>query len=371
MGMQWDLFCRVIDNFGDIGVSWRLARDLAARGEQVRLWLDDASALAWMAPGGIPPGIEIKPWHEATQAPLALLRPCDVLIETFGCELPEAFLSQMAKQAAKGHAPQWINLEYLSAESYVERSHGLNSPQFSGPAQGLNKTFFYPGFTARTGGLLREPGLQQAQAAFDAQAWLAAQGVPSKVANGERIVSLFAYPNAPLPQLIASLADRPTLLLVCAGQVQAEVERMNLPPTLRLHALPYLSQDDFDRLLWASDLNFVRGEDSFVRAQWAGKPFVWQIYSQDDGAHGPKLEAFIDLWLAQAPADLATQWRDVWRRWNGLARGSAPERLALPDTAAGSAAFTHARQWRENLALQPDLLSQLQAHLLKQSHKSS
>ncbi|RQO55369.1 elongation factor P maturation arginine rhamnosyltransferase EarP [Paucibacter sp. KBW04] len=371
MGKQWDLFCRVIDNFGDIGVSWRLARDLATRGEQVRLWLDDASALAWMAPSGIPPGIEIKPWHQATQAPLMLARACDVLVETFGCDLPEAFLSQMAAQAAGGHAPQWINLEYLSAEPYVERSHGLSSPQFSGPAAGLNKVFFYPGFTQRTGGLLREPGLLQAQAAFDPQAWLAAQGVADQATSGERLVSLFAYPNAPLPQLIAALADRPTLLLVCAGQVQADLQSLSLPATLRLHALPYLSQDDFDRLLWACDLNFVRGEDSFVRAQWAGKPFVWQIYSQDDGAHGPKLEAFMDLWLAQAPAELAAQWRAAWRRWNGLAPYSSAELLTLPPTDTGSSALAHARQWRENLASQPDLLSQLSAHLLKHSHKSS
>ncbi|MBB4841619.1 putative repeat protein (TIGR03837 family) [Paucibacter oligotrophus] len=375
MGKQWDLFCRVIDNFGDIGVSWRLARDLAARGEQVRLWLDDASALAWMAPQGIPPGIEIKAWEQACRAslgPLGPQSPSDVVVETFGCELPEAFLHHMAEQAAQGHAPQWINLEYLSAEPYVERSHGLNSPQFSGPARGLNKTFFYPGFTPRTGGLLREPGLLQAQTAFEPQAWLAAQGVANQAASGERIVSLFAYPNAPLPQLLAALADRPTLLLVCAGQVQADIQRLSLPATLRLHALPYLGQDDFDRLLWACDLNFVRGEDSFVRAQWAGKPFVWQIYSQDDGAHAPKLEAFMDLWLTQAPAGLASQWRAVWRYWNALAREDAgAKRLALPDTAAGSAALAHARQWRENLASQPDLLSQLNAHLLKHSHKSS
>ncbi|MEO7887531.1 MAG: elongation factor P maturation arginine rhamnosyltransferase EarP, partial [Polaromonas sp.] len=44
--LQWDIFCKVIDNFGDIGVCWRLAADLASRGHKVRLWVDDASALA-------------------------------------------------------------------------------------------------------------------------------------------------------------------------------------------------------------------------------------------------------------------------------------------------------------------------------------
>jgi len=59
--MQWDLFCRVIDNFGDIGVCWRLAADLAGRGEAVRLWTDDAGALAWMAPQGAP-GVQVCAW---------------------------------------------------------------------------------------------------------------------------------------------------------------------------------------------------------------------------------------------------------------------------------------------------------------------
>ena len=56
---SWDIFCQVIDNFGDIGVCWRLAADLAARGHQVRLWVDDASALHWMAPQGAA-GVEVR-----------------------------------------------------------------------------------------------------------------------------------------------------------------------------------------------------------------------------------------------------------------------------------------------------------------------
>ncbi len=64
--MHWDLFCRVIDNFGDIGVCWRLAADLGARGESVRLWVDDASALAWMAPQGSA-GVEVLRWTDGSR----------------------------------------------------------------------------------------------------------------------------------------------------------------------------------------------------------------------------------------------------------------------------------------------------------------
>ena len=335
MNLHWDLFCRVIDNFGDIGVAWRLARDLASRGQRVRLWVDDASALRWMSPAGIPDRIEVRAWEGA----LTAHSTGDVVIETFGCELPEPFVARMAERRP---APLWINLEYLSAESYVERSHGLSSPQFSGPGRGLLKQFFYPGFTDRTGGLLREPDLLlQAQQGFDAEAWLAGHGVERR--PGERVVSLFAYPNGHLPTLLDVLAETPTLLLVCPGAVQQRVQARG---ALRWHALPYFSQEEFDHLLWSCDLNFVRGEDSFVRAQWAGKPFVWQIYPQDDGAHGPKLEAFMAL--AKLPEDV----RAVWRAWNGLA--DWPDEW--PDQAA---ARTHALQWRAHLAMQPDLTAQL------------
>jgi len=115
--MLWDVFCRVVDNFGDVGVCWRIAADLASRGEHVRLWLDDAVALGWMAPGGHP-GVEVLDWLQEASA----LHTGDVVIEAFGCDLPAPFVARMA---AAPRPPVWINLEYLSAEPYVERSHGL------------------------------------------------------------------------------------------------------------------------------------------------------------------------------------------------------------------------------------------------------
>ena len=325
--MNWDLFCRVIDNYGDVGVAWRLSADLAARGESVRLWLDDVSALAWMAPEGAA-GVEVLPWDHVPE------QIGDVVIELFGCDLPDAILQRMA---ARPTAPRWINLEYLSAEPYVERSHGLASPQFSGPARGLTKHFFYPGFTERTGGLLREPGLLTAE--FDAQAWLAALGIVRR--GGERLVSLFAYPTADVEKLVSLLSDAPTLILACPGKFA----QPPLPTNVRWQALPYRPQSEYDRLLRTCDLNFVRGEDSFVRAQWAGKPFVWQIYPQDDGAHGPKLEAFLSLYRPGSSTEA------LFRAWNGL--GEWPAALPSLDTAP-------ARAWRAQLARQADLLTQLQ-----------
>jgi uncharacterized repeat protein (TIGR03837 family) len=333
----WDIFSRVIDNHGDLGVCWRLACDLAGHGAPVRLWVDDASALAWMAPSGHP-GVQVAHFDAA-----ALARPADVVVEAFGCDPPEAFVQRMVDLAAAGPAPVWINLEYLSAEAYVERSHGLLSPQ----RNGLRKWFFYPGFTERTGGLLREADLATRQAAFNRRAWLAAQGL--QLQPCERVVSLFCYAHAPVPRLLQALADHPTLLLLTPGYAQALCPPGTpLPAGVRTHALPYLPQPQFDELLWACDLNFVRGEDSLVRALWAGRPAVWHIYPQDDGVHADKLHALLNrLQAAAAVPGLDA----LWQAWNGLQAQGLPW-PAWPDTATWR---TAAQAHRQHLALQTDL----------------
>ena len=351
---HWDLFCRVIDNHGDIGVCWRLAADLAARGVSVRLWIDDASALQWMAPIGAR-GVTVRPWTDAvadadTDTDIDAV-PGDVVIEAFGCELPHGFVRRMA---AMPRAPVWVNLEYLSAEPFVERAHLLPSPQRAGPAAGLRKWFYYPGFTACTGGLIREPDLLERQRAFKAGDWLRAHDMQPQ--EGEQRVSLFCYEQAALPALLDHLAQQPTLLLVTAGQAARQVAQCLgaglRRGALRAQLLPALTQRDYDHLLWACDLNFVRGEDSFVRAQWAGKPFVWQLYPQHDGAHAIKLEAFLSRFLTGADAPLAAcQWA-LWRAWNAQA-GELPSAPVAEDWRRLCTA------WREGLLGQPDLSAQM------------
>lgn len=345
--MRWDLFCRVVDNHGDAGVAWRLAADLAGRGESVRLWIDDASALEWMAPGaraGSVPGVQVRPWPTHAQ-PVAV---GDVVIEAFGCELPDAVTAAMA---ACRPPPVWLNLEYLSAETYVERSHGLRSPQSVGPGAGLPKWFYYPGFTDATGGVLREPDLAARRSRFDPRQWLDARGWAPR--DGEQVVVLFGYDNPALPQLADGWRARPTLLLACPGPSQRQLDRLNLPATVRRVDLPWLSQTEFDHLLWSADLNLVRGEDSFVRAMWAGQPFVWQAYPQQDGAHGAKVDAFLARFAGACERDAWTDIAALWRAWNGLAPW--PDRVVRP-----GAAWRHAcTRWRDGLQAQSDLCTRL------------
>ncbi|MDH4050587.1 MAG: elongation factor P maturation arginine rhamnosyltransferase EarP [Rubrivivax sp.] len=316
---RWDLFCRVIDNFGDVGVAWRLAADLAGRGHAVRLWLDDASALAWMAPSGAS-GVALRPFADTGEA------AGDVVVELFGCDPPEAFVERMAEGP---RSPVWLNLEYLSAEDWVERSHGLPSPVSQGPGRGLVKWFYFPGFTPRTGGLIREPGLIEA---------VEAETRPA----GPPMASVFCYDNPALPRLAKSYRGQ---LQLAQGPAQA---RADLPGA----RLPWLTQHGYDRLLWRSDLNFVRGEDSLVRAIWAGRPFVWQPYAQADGVHRRKLDALLARLLDGADAGLGGDVRRLWHAWNGF--GPWPDRWPDPDPWHATC-----RRWRAALCRQPDLVSQM------------
>jgi uncharacterized repeat protein (TIGR03837 family) len=356
--MRWDIFCQVIDNHGDLGVCWRLACQLATRGEAVRLWVDDGRALRWMAPQGCA-GVSVVDWSNADAvAGAARDTPPDVLVEAFGCDPAPALVARFAghRQASGAHGA-WINLEYLSAEPYVERLHTLPSPVFKGPGEGLTKHFFYPGFTPATGGLLREADLADRRARFRRADWLAARNIDWQ---GERLVSLFCYEPPHLDALLAQWAAgaTPTHLLVTEGRA-ANAIRSALPsladavPTrtgaLRISFLPLMPQTAFDELLWSCDFNFVRGEDSLVRAIWAGRPFAWQIYPQDDDAHHVKLEAFLDA--IGAPPSL----RALHRAWNGIGE-TAP---AWPDDTLLQRWSTDVQAARDALGAQADLCTQL------------
>jgi uncharacterized repeat protein (TIGR03837 family) len=359
-GNLWDIFCSVIDNYGDIGVCWRLSVGLAARGERVRLWVDDASALRWMAPDGAA-GVQVLPWTQSTD--FGNLTMGDILVEAFGCEIaPEFMVARKNGQRTEHQTGKWINLEYLSAEGYTERCHCLPSLVMTGPASGLTKYFFYPGFTAGTGGLLREPDLVQRQSRFDRIAWLKQVGIEF---HGERLISLFCYEPAALGQLLDQLAAQrqPNRLLVTTGRAAVAVKsivasRARSEPAWNLHAmlsfsfLPALSQPDFDHLLWACDLNFVRGEDSLVRALWANKPFVWQIYPQSDDAHLGKLDAFLQM--MDAPSSL----RVFHQVWNGASDSVLPALELAPWQQAVA-------QMHDQLMQHDDLVTQIIRFALK------
>ena len=330
MKLRWDIFCTSIDNFGDVGFSWRLARQLVnEHGLEVRLWVDDLAIfsqiesaidvdedLQWLQ------GVEICSWRKS----FAEIEPADVVIETFACTLPDNYILAMADLPQQ---PVWINLEYLSAENWTLDCHCL--PSFH-PHLPLKKYFFFPGFVEGTGGLLLEKNLLPARVAFNNTSqdkFWQELGLPSR-REGELCISLFCYDDAPIEELLSAwvISDVPIRVLVPQHSVNNAIGiffGVDLPTAgqvlqsgkLQVCIIPFLTQDNYDELLWACDINFVRGEDSFVRAQWAERVFIWNIYPQAEHSHRLKLEAYLNLYTERMPPEMSAAVFSLWNAWNG------------------------------------------------------
>ena len=304
--MQADVFCRVIDNYGDIGVTWRLVHQLQREhGWHIRLWVDDLKSFQRLEPQvmlvtqQVVNGVEIINWTQAID-----FTPRAVVIATFSCDLPERYMAKLHE--SKLPSSLWINLEYLSAEDWVEGCHQLPSLR----SDGLSSHFFFPGFTERTGGLLRETALIAQRNAWQAdraaqRTFLENLGLSERAILAlfplssntppARLVNLFCYENAPVDSLIEVLRTdtRQTVLLIPEG-IHPQFQSGQYGQLL-IERVPFLPQTEYDKVLWTADLNFVRGEDSIVRGIWAGKPLLWQIYPQTENTHLEKLQA----WLAR------------------------------------------------------------------------
>jgi uncharacterized repeat protein (TIGR03837 family) len=358
--MRWDVVCRVVDNYGDAGVCWRLARQLAAEHRlDVTLWLDRLATLAHLEPAldrtlavQAAAGVTVRRLDDAASPPALP----DVVIEGFGCGLPPPWLEAMARA---DKAPLWVNLEYLSAEPWVDSVHGLASAH---PTLPLTRYFWFPGFTARTGGLMREVRLFESRDAWQSR---------TRDAVPFLSVVLFCYPNRTLSALFDAWAeaDEAIACAVPEGVATAALDAWlhgDVPHVgqsvargrLRLDVVPFRTQDAFDRMLWDADVNFVRGEDSFVRAQWAARAFVWQPYPQAENAHRLKLDAFLSRYVAALPAETQAALAAFWCAFND--EDQAGVVAAWPAFRANLASLTaHGRRWAHDLAALPELTAGL------------
>lgn len=369
------IFCKVIDNYGDIGICWRLARQLQREHAlAVTLWVDDLVSFRRICPE-----VEVDAQEQSVQGVLVRhwrgqddsFAPgdvADIVIEFFACDIPPAYIAAMAGCEPR---PVWLNLEGLTAEEWVEGCHRLPSMH---PRLKLTKHFFFPGFTPRTGGLLRESNLERERQDFQAdpvhaRAFLRKLGLPQSEIDAFK-VSLFCYPHAPVAALFDAWRGgaEPITCLVPEGVARDAVEAFLGKPgvastvatqgALTLRVLPFVPQPDYDRLLWACDLNFVRGEDSWVRAQWAGKPFVWDIYPQDDNLHHKKLRAFLGRYVGGAGIDSLDAFS---LHWNRAADGGDWPALWAALREDGARIEVRAAEWRREMLENGDLASNLLA----------
>lgn len=380
---RWDVLCRVVDHYGDAGVCLRLARRLAAHpGRMVRLWIDrPETALSLIDP---PPGDAVQGWTDRSGVQMLALDgwrgfrdaggevseddrasgtgPADILpevvIETFGGGLPVRLLDAMCAARAAGRpTPVWLNLEYLSAEAWVEGCHGLPSPR----GGGLTRWFMFPGFSAGTAGLL---GPQTPAPALPAH--LAALARGTQGSPGTLVASVFCYRDSPLPDLLEAMQSgaHDMRLLIPAGMpgdlggrvLGADPGATWHGGRLTLVRIPFVDQDTYDALLAACDFNLVRGEDSFVRGQWSARPLLWSAYRQAEAAHSAKVEAWLSR-CAMPPA-----WAALTRWINGSpGQVDALWRAALAELGT---ARTWSAAWREQLSTLPRLEQALEAFAL-------
>lgn len=365
MAFHAKIFCKVTDNFGDAGICWRLAKQLCLQfGWSVNLYIDKPDLIQYFDPQHTKSPIKIIRWKDTlpTSGQSAQFRQeimpgrassyqhnvlnhsadhtepffphhkkennfiHDILISAFDSKIPII-------QAASGKSLQ-IHIEYLSAEDWVDNFHQVSSTH---PVYGTETYFFFPGFTQKTGGLLREADLLANQKQFFKKefSWLSDKTstnlqisyqnnpLPSLAQKQNLLISLFCYPEAPLEEFLSELCQGTPKVTLLIPEFIADAALQNhfghtLRPgehitrkSLTVHRLPFLSQDEYDKLLWSCDINFVRGEDSWVRAHWAMRPFVWQAYPQPDNIHLTKL----DFFLNKIGSDIALN--DLMRAWNG------------------------------------------------------
>jgi uncharacterized repeat protein (TIGR03837 family) len=350
-----DIFCAVIDNYGDIGVCWRLARQMAIeRGLITRLYVDDMDSFKAIIPAP-DAHVEVLDWpvqQSVYNAP-------DLVIEAFACNLPEQVIADMVRQKSV-----WIDLEYLTAENWALGCHALPSAH---PSLIIKKTLFFPGFDENIGGLIRENDLISRRNAFfqdknEQNRWRKAHFIP-EIENGTIDISLFSYKTAPVDDLLGGLQTLGRKVRVFRPLREFKPQAVEYGENVKIIDIPFLPQFEYDYLLWTCDINFVRGEDSFVRAQFAGKPFIWNIYAQEKNAHLIKMDAFLERIKAFYDESSFESLANLHDLWNEGGRNSniKPKDLWRNSLQSFVGLTTGARAWTDYLVTQTDLCTSLLA----------
>lgn len=328
--MNLAVICRVIDNYGDAGFSLRLSLELCRRGHTTTLLCDNPTVLNKLLPKKLSSGFKLGIIRVIDDVSLYLTH-VDAVIECFGSSsCPNSPIQNNVIQETLGQVP-WLVVDYLSAEPWVENFHGLKSIN---PVSGYESTYIYPGFSDKTGGVIHGDSVPLAQIERFHQ-------------RRTNKIFVFCYEHAPLSKLAASLLVNQTLYV------------SEKAPKHDTNIQPFCPLDEFDQMLLQYDWCFVRGEDSFVRAQLAGKPFVWQIYPTPDNAHQDKLKSFFDIYSESLDKTIRKALENLWWDWNQLTTlESLTETWRILDQHYAELS-SHALTWAKKLRGKPDLVSEI------------
>lgn len=297
-----DIFCHCIDNFGDAGVAYRFAKEfkLARPGCRVRVFVDDMGTMRAVA-GGVDPLLPVQEYESLTcvntlsldDALINTLGVADVMVEMFACHIPKPLM-----ELAYDNSKLIVNLEYLSAEDWVEDYHLKESLLGRGS---VRKFYFMPGFREAAGGLIINSRLQK---------WREGGELVFKEDDNQLVGTVFTYERG-FDTLISDLADlgRETALLVFGDKsrrgISATLGRLGVDvldtrqykyqyKNIQLLYMPFIDQHSYDALLCCADFNIVRGEDSLARAVLSGRPFIWNAYIQDEKYQLVKVRALLE-----------------------------------------------------------------------------
>lgn len=302
-----DIFCEIIDNFGDIGVVYRISKELKKIFQNVRIRIvlnriEEFKAINKKVKDTDYQEIDglICVTEKYVKDNIKTFGVSDVFIEAFGCNVPEEYVKQ-----AKENSKLWINLEYLSGEKWIEDFHLCQSLIDS---KILKKIFFMPGFSEKSGGVIIDSGfLERMKYGKENRDEVFKKYFKDLDLKDKFIGTVFSYEKN-FENLLETLKnyEKETVLLLMGEKTQksfSEILKKNLTEDygnivkygkITMVYSGFFSQEEYEEIISASDFNFTRGEDSFVRGIVLGKPFMWHIYLQEEKAHMDKIKAFTE-----------------------------------------------------------------------------
>lgn len=302
-----DIFCDVIDNFGDIGFVYRLAREIKKKDPtlEVRVFLNDLETFSKINKR-VSTGEKIQEIEDITYYDMREMTDGDYIeagngqvgIEAYGCDLPEPYLKNHS-----GNLQLVINIEYLTAEEWAKEYH-LQSSYIN--LKNVKKFFYMPGFEDWSGGLII-PEHEPAKNRVEFFQNLISSHSEKKFINSSSdllkketfIGTIFSY-EYNFENLLNTLenSERETLLLVFGEMSKKGIlitNKVKKLKNLNIVFMDYVEQNIYDEILYNSDFNLVRGEESFARAIVSGKPFLWHAYCQEEREHLNKVGGFLSF----------------------------------------------------------------------------
>ena len=262
--MYITVLCKVVDNYGDIGVCWRMCRRLKKIAPQntISLVVDNFDTFGKIEPrvnqqnviasGAWQSiqieGIDIYNWHDDYNCHKIFSandgERLSIILECFQCGRPD-WMEKILFEEKLQRTVQIIMIDYLTAEKYAEDFHCLKSLTRSAKVQKVN---FMPGFTDKTGGLIIDDEWSQ---------------LPEWNENGPVLV--FTYTMG-----------------------KGLLENGKLKP------LPFMPQPEWDKMMKQCSALIIRGEESMSRACLSGIPFIWQAYPQSEEYQLVKVKALLE-----------------------------------------------------------------------------